>query len=113
MSPLKFIVVVFLTYYCNSGIAQSTKVVYKQINENGLIGYLAIPDTLHKFPAIIALKGSGGGLSMFYPQLLGQHGYVVLSLAYSGMAHLPKSEKEMPLEYFEKRNSVAQKSSEC
>ena len=102
MNPKKFISIVLIIIYCNSGIGQSTNVVYRQINENGLIGYLAIPDTLQKFPAILTLKGSGGGLSTFYPEFLGKHGYVVLSLAYSGIGHLPKSEKELPLEYFEK-----------
>ena len=87
---------------CIKAICQSKEVIYKEVNEHGLIGFLALPDTLSKFPAIISLKGSGGGLSTFYPKLLGEKQYVVLSLAYSGMGHLPKSEKELPLEYFEK-----------
>ena len=101
MTLKKVISIVLITGCSISGMGQ-TNVVYKQINEDGLIGYLAIPDTLHKFPAILTLKGSGGGLSTFYPEFLSKHGFVVLSLAYSGVGHLPKSEKELPLEYFEK-----------
>src|SRR5688572_29567221 len=102
MKMKPFILILFLLIYSIGGKSQSTNTVFRQVNENGLIGYLAIPDTQQKFPAIITLKGSGGGLSTFYPEFLGKHGYVVLSLAYSGIGHLPKSEKELPLEYFEK-----------
>src|SRR5688572_30005054 len=95
------LLVLVLFFYVKAN-SQIKEVIYKEVNEGGLIGFLALPDTLNKFPAIISLKGSGGGLSTFYPKLLGAKQYVVLSLAYSGMGHLPKSERELPLEYFEK-----------
>src|SRR5687767_6829744 len=97
----KFILVIVIAHCTNISVAQPN-VIYKQVNENGLLGYMAIPDTLKKYPAVLTLKGSGGGLSTFYPHFLGKHGYVVLSLAYSGIGPLPKAEKELPLEYFEK-----------
>ncbi len=102
----KRILITFFFSICffagNILFAQSKDLIVKDVDENGLVGKIALPDTLNKFPAIITLKGTGGGLSMFYPNLFGKHGYVVLSLAYSGISHLPKLEKEIPLEYFEK-----------
>src|SRR5688572_24273385 len=100
---LRTLILYILCGICSSQASgQYSNVLFREINEDGLIGYLAVPDTLEKFPAVLTLKGSGGGLSTFYPHFLGKHGYVVLSLAYSGIGHLPKSEKELPLEYFEK-----------
>jgi dienelactone hydrolase len=53
-------------------------------------------------PALLLLGGSEGGRPIFAPALLASHGYPTLSLSYFKDPGLPKTLKDIPLEYFAK-----------
>lgn len=62
---------------------------------------LVIPKNGGKKAAILLLGGSEGGLDSGNAQIIASHGYVVMSLAYFGVAPLPLELKEIPLEYIQ------------
>jgi len=69
---------------------------------DGVVGDLFLPppgSTPH--PAVLAFGGSEGGESMNYAAaLLASHGYRALSLGYFALPGLPKTLRDIPLEYF-------------
>lgn len=72
------------------------------VKEQGIVASLYFPRSEKRLPIVIALGGSGGGLPDDRAQLLASHGFAVLSLAYFGIDPLPRTLKEIPLEYFER-----------
>ena len=70
------------------------------MTENGLVGEFCVPDSAGKYPALIILGGSGGGLPSQNASLIASHGYAALALAYFGIPPLPSTLTEIPLEYF-------------
>jgi dienelactone hydrolase len=71
------------------------------VRDNGLFANFFEPATPGKYPAMIVVSGSGGGLSDSRAALLASHGIAALSLAYFAYEGLPKGLVNIPLEYFE------------
>ncbi len=70
------------------------------LSREGFVGtYFRAPASSPK-PALLLLGGSEGGRPIFTPALLASHGYPTLSLAYFKEPGLPKTLKDIPLEYF-------------
>jgi pimeloyl-ACP methyl ester carboxylesterase len=72
-----------------------------EVRERGLVGRLYEPEGRRR-PAVLVLGGGGGGIPSLYAPVLAGHGYVALSLAYSGAEGLPDDLVEIPLEYFKR-----------
>src|SRR4030095_5806017 len=72
--------------------------------DDGLVGTLFAPAGDDRRPAVLAVGGSGGGLSFAdtIAALLASHGYTSLALAYFRMEGLPETLDRIPLEYFER-----------
>jgi dienelactone hydrolase len=70
--------------------------------EEGFIGAYFAPAAGTSRPAVLQLGGGLGGYGYFPAALLAGHGYPILSLAYFNEPGLPKTLKEIPLEYFAK-----------
>jgi len=70
------------------------------IHEGKLRGVFFRPKAKHRYPGIIVLSGSGGGIWEIQASLLATHGYSVLALAYFNYEDLPKNLVNIPLEYF-------------
>ena len=68
-----------------------------------------VGDTIR--PAIIIVGGSGGGIGWqnYMGEILAQHGFATLALAYFKMEDLPSELEEIPLEYFDRAASWLQK----
>ncbi len=77
-------------------------VVRKPLGENGLVGTLFLPENSGRFPGVIVVGGSDGGLEWAERRaaLLGSHGFAALGLAYFAYDDLPKELVNIPLEYF-------------
>ncbi len=71
----------------------------KPIDRPGMVGVLYHPNTPGKYPTVILLSGSEGGMLEGWSAMLASHGYAVLALAYFGIDPLPKELIEIPLEY--------------
>ncbi|XP_078521481.1 acyl-coenzyme A amino acid N-acyltransferase 2-like [Lissotriton helveticus] len=71
------------------------------IKDGRVRGALFLPPGNHKFPGVIDMSGGTGGLVEYRASLLASRGYATLALAYFGYEDLPKSAKELDLEYFE------------
>jgi dienelactone hydrolase len=77
-----------------------------QVAADGLVGVLFHP--VHpageavKWPGVMQLGGSEGGLHEDDAALLAAHGFTVLALAYYGLPGLPPTLKDIPVEYFGK-----------
>lgn len=71
------------------------------VREEGLAATLVLPPSKKQLPAVILLSGSRGGLSEARAELIASCGYAALALAYFNAEGLPKTLKEIPLEYFE------------
>jgi dienelactone hydrolase len=70
------------------------------LGREGFVGtYYSTPSTSPE-PALLVLGGSEGGLPVLTPRLLASHGYPTLALAYFREPGLPKTLKDIPLEYF-------------
>jgi dienelactone hydrolase len=71
---------------------------------DGVYGTLYLPaDTSVRRPALVVFGGSEGGLSPLVSSaaaVLAAQGYATLALAYFGVAGLPATLREVPLEYF-------------
>ncbi|GHO86415.1 acyl-CoA thioesterase/bile acid-CoA:amino acid N-acyltransferase family protein [Dictyobacter formicarum] len=74
----------------------------ESIQEQGLIGTFYTPEAGGPYPGIILLSGSSGTSKDQEAALLAAHGYNTLALTYFGVAPLPASLQEIPLEYFKK-----------
>jgi len=83
-------------------IIYSKDVTQSMMTENGLVGKFYVPNSAEKYPALIILGGSEGGIYSQIASLLASHGYATLALAYFGTPPLPSSLTEIPLEYFKK-----------
>jgi uncharacterized protein len=72
------------------------------VRENDIIANFYTPKTSGRFPTIITIGGSMGGIdhANYYASQLVGAGYAALALAYFGMDHLPSHLEEIPLEYF-------------
>jgi dienelactone hydrolase len=68
----------------------------------GLVGAYFAPGGGARGPAVIQLGGAQGRFGYLPAALLAGHGYATLSLAYFGEPGLPRTLKEVPLEYFAK-----------
>ncbi|XP_023127528.2 acyl-coenzyme A thioesterase 1 [Amphiprion ocellaris] len=71
------------------------------LEEGKIRGVLFIPPGKGPFPGIVDLYTFGGGLSEPRASLLASKDFVVLALAYLRYQDLPKSPKNLDLEYFE------------
>jgi len=76
------------------------QVTRQPVQKAGLVGTLFCPNTPGRYPTVICLGGSEGGLWEIYAALLASHGYTALALAYFGIYPLPAELVEIPLEYF-------------
>ncbi|PYQ58396.1 MAG: hypothetical protein DMF58_15455 [Acidobacteria bacterium] len=72
------------------------------VRERGLVGVFYRPAGEGRHPAMLVLRGSGGGVPPASSAAggLASHGYAVLALAYFGIEDLPPSLSHIPLEYF-------------
>lgn len=72
------------------------------VHDRGLVGVFYRSPVPGRHPAILALSGSGGGVMpvVSHPGGLASRGYDVLALAYFGVAGLPPSLHDIPIEYF-------------
>lgn len=76
-------------------------VVRKEIKERGIVATLFLPKSKHKLPLILSITGANGGVSEKRASLLASHGFATLAIGYFGVAGLPSTLQEIPLEYFE------------
>lgn len=75
--------------------------IHKQIiHSNGLIGEFFYPAEGTKFPAVLCIGGSSGGVKTNIAPLLAESGFAALSLGYFGAPGLPAEFAELPLERF-------------
>ncbi|KAM6182094.1 bile acid-CoA:amino acid N-acyltransferase-like [Erethizon dorsatum] len=72
-----------------------------QVREGRLRGALFLPPGEGRFPGVIDLFGSTGGLLEFRASLLASHGFASLALAYWGYDDLPAQLEKVDLDYFE------------
>lgn len=82
----------------------SEDVQSRDVRSDNLVGKLFEPKEVGRYPAVLVVAGSSGGLnwSQEMAGLLAAHGYVAFALAYFGMEGLPKTLNQIPLEYFGK-----------
>jgi len=73
------------------------------VRDNGLAGVFFKPCGSSKYPAIIVVGGSEGGIGFGRSTgaVLASHGYATLGLAYFNHPDLPSDLVTIPLEYFE------------
>lgn len=72
------------------------------VAKDGLAGAYFAPSPGSPGPAVLQLGGSGGSYGYLPAALLASRGYPTLSLAYFKEPGLPKTLKDIPLEYFAK-----------
>ncbi|MEO6923694.1 MAG: acyl-CoA thioester hydrolase/BAAT C-terminal domain-containing protein [Bryocella sp.] len=106
MQCLCVVVVTTLSVWGGPAFGQPTALPIKsRVNANGLVADLYLPEGAASVPAIIVLGGSEGGLgrgAAQEAQLVSEHGYAVLHLAYFGTLGLRAKLELIPLEYFKK-----------
>ncbi len=71
------------------------------VNEQGLRGLYFRPKAGGRYPGLMVLSGSGGGVIETMAAMLASRGYAVLALAYFNYDDLPRHLIRIPLEYFE------------
>lgn len=71
----------------------------RDVKENGLVGRLFEPETPGRYPAVLVLSGSEGGMNETDAALLASRGYTAFALAYFGAEGLPPQLVKIPLEY--------------
>jgi dienelactone hydrolase len=71
------------------------------VKDGKLRGVFFRPKAKGKYPGVLFLGGSEGGVWESTAALLAAHGYAVLNLAYFKYDDLPEELAEIPLEYFE------------
>jgi dienelactone hydrolase len=77
--------------------------IEQQFIDNGDIkAWLCMPKEIKSSIVVVSLSGSNGGYSGTRARLLASKGIPSLALAYFGKKGLPKTLKEIPLEYFKK-----------
>jgi dienelactone hydrolase len=70
------------------------------LEKDGMSGFLYYPAEGGRFPGVIILGGSNGGLYEWLAQALASNGFAALTLAYFDYPGLPAELVEIPLEYF-------------
>ncbi|OBX25841.1 hypothetical protein LX77_03118 [Gelidibacter algens] len=80
-----------------------THAVQVQDTKTSALVYEWFPPKSQKFPAVLVLGGSEGGLNFGqqWAKVLTQKGFGVMALAYFGEPCLPAQLEEVPLEYFQ------------
>ncbi|HXZ11005.1 MAG TPA: acyl-CoA thioester hydrolase/BAAT C-terminal domain-containing protein [Candidatus Sulfotelmatobacter sp.] len=73
----------------------------RDLKVNGHAGKLFLPPGPGPHPAVVVLKGTGGGYDLDKAAALSRHGIATLALAYLGIPPLPNWLHRIPLEYFE------------
>lgn len=71
------------------------------VKDGRLRGVFFRPKAKGKYPGVMTLSGSGGGVSETRAALLAGHGYAVFTLAYFNYEDLPKELANIPLDYFD------------
>jgi dienelactone hydrolase len=71
------------------------------VKDGRLRGVFFRPKAKGKYPGVMTLSGSGGGVSETRAALLAAHGYAVFTLAYFNYEDLPNELANIPLEYFD------------
>ena len=82
------------------GTAAGVSRTHATLAAQGFVGTYFTPRAAPAGPAVLQLGGAVGGSGDFPAALLAGHGYRALSLAYFNEPGLPKTLKEIPLEYF-------------
>ncbi|MGA2262283.1 MAG: acyl-CoA thioesterase/BAAT N-terminal domain-containing protein, partial [Acidobacteriota bacterium] len=72
------------------------------VREEGLHGVLFIPDTKNRYPGVLVVGGSEGGVPVRQAAWLASRGFVALALAYFRYEDLPARLEAIPLEYFQR-----------
>ncbi|MGH8991105.1 MAG: acyl-CoA thioester hydrolase/BAAT C-terminal domain-containing protein [Acidimicrobiia bacterium] len=72
-----------------------------EVDDEGLVGVLLLPDGDGPHPGAVVLGGSRGGVREELAARLAEHGLVTLALAYFGAGGLTPAIVEVPLEYVE------------
>jgi len=78
----------------------SDDVERREISDGNIRGTLFLPKGSRRFPGVIDMFGSHGGLLEFRAAILASHGFAVLALAFYDYKDLPTSIKNLDLEYF-------------
>lgn len=86
---------VFTRLFLRQGVTRT------EVQARGLEGTFFTPPGRGKHPAVVVLRGSGGGLEEARPALLASYGYCSLGLAYFRHGNLPRDLCKIPLEYFQ------------
>jgi len=76
-----------------------------ELRQGGLVANVYRPSIEARYPAVVILGGSGGGISACneeYAQALARRGMVAMDLAYFGMEGLPSDLERIPLEYLDR-----------
>jgi len=71
-----------------------------EVRGHGLVATLYRPDVDDPVPGVVMLGGAEGGMHEDDAALFAAHGYAALALAYYGVAGLPDTLADIPLEYF-------------
>jgi len=82
-------------------LSVAPSVIRRTVHEDGLAGTLFLPGETGRYPGVIVLSGSNGGVSESRAALLASHGFAAFALAYFAYDDLPKELVNIPLEYFE------------
>src|SRR6202012_5706417 len=77
-----------------------TAPVQISIRERGLVGTFYLPSATGRFPGVLVLGGSGGGIPGQRAEALAREGFAALALGYFGCEGRPEKLVEIPLEYF-------------
>jgi dienelactone hydrolase len=73
----------------------------RSITEPEVIGTYALPDGDGRFPGVVALGGSQGGIPTHLAVKVAEQGYACLGLGYFGVAPLKQERAEIPVEIVE------------
>jgi hypothetical protein len=81
----------------------SPETTTQPLSERGLAGKFFAPKKPGRYPAVIFIEGSAGGIvwSEQMASVLASYGYVTLALAYFHYEGVPDEHVRIPLEYFE------------
>jgi dienelactone hydrolase len=71
------------------------------VTEAEVIGTYALPDGDGRFPGVVVLGGSTGGIPTNLAVMVAEHGYACLGLGYFGVAPLKPELREIPVEIVE------------
>jgi dienelactone hydrolase len=72
------------------------------VREEGVHGVLFTPDPKNRYPGVLVVGGSEGGVPLREAAWLASHGFVAFALAYFRYDDLPAKLEAIPLEYFQR-----------